>query len=58
MQCTPFRAKSVKNDLKPTYFLKRNFYFKTEGVAYYGSMLVGGIHVRVGFHVGHSPTIY
>jgi hypothetical protein len=30
MQCMQFRAKSVKNDLKPTYFLKRNFYYETE----------------------------
>ena len=27
-----FRAKSAKNDLKPTYFLKHSFYFETEGV--------------------------
>jgi hypothetical protein len=32
MQCTWFCAKSVKNDLKLTDFLKRNFYFETEGV--------------------------
>ena len=32
MQCMQFRAKSAKNDLKPTDFLKRNFYFETEGV--------------------------
>jgi len=32
MQRTQFRAKSAKNDLKPTDFLKRNFYFETEGV--------------------------
>jgi hypothetical protein len=32
MQCTQFCAKSAKNDLKPTNFLKRNFYFETEGV--------------------------
>jgi hypothetical protein len=32
MQRTQFHAKSAKNDLKPTDFLKRNFYFKTEGV--------------------------
>ena len=29
MQCTQFRAKSAKNDLKPIVFLKHNFYFKT-----------------------------
>ena len=33
MQHTQFCAKSVKNDLKPMDFLKRNFYFETEGVA-------------------------
>jgi hypothetical protein len=33
MQCTQFRAKSAKNNLKPTYFLRRNFYFETEGVS-------------------------
>jgi hypothetical protein len=27
-----FRAKNAKNDLKPTDFLKPNFYFETEGV--------------------------
>jgi hypothetical protein len=32
MQCTQFCAKSAKNDLKPTDFLKRNFYFEREGV--------------------------
>ena len=32
MQCTQFRAKSAKNDLKHMEFLKRNFYFKTEGL--------------------------
>ena len=32
MQHTKFRAKNAKNDLKPTDFLKRNFYFETEGV--------------------------
>jgi hypothetical protein len=32
LQCTPFRAKSAKNDLKPTNFLKRNFNFEMEGV--------------------------
>jgi hypothetical protein len=32
MQRTLFHAKSAKNDLKPTYFLKRNFYFETKGV--------------------------
>ena len=32
IQHTQFRAKSVKNDLKPMNFLKRIFYFETEGV--------------------------
>jgi hypothetical protein len=32
MQRTQFRAKSAKCALKPTNFLKRNFYFETEGV--------------------------
>ena len=32
MQRKQFRAKSAKNDLKPTNFLKLNFYFETEGV--------------------------
>ena len=32
MQRTQFRAESVKYDLKPTDFLKYNFYFETEGV--------------------------
>ena len=32
MQRTQFYAKSAKNDLKPRDFLKRNFYFETEGV--------------------------
>ena len=33
MQHTQFHAKNVKNDLKPTDFLKRNFQFETEGVS-------------------------
>jgi hypothetical protein len=53
-----FCAKSAKNDLKPTYSLKRNSYFEKEGIAYYGSMLVGGIHVSVSFRLGRSPAIY
>jgi hypothetical protein len=32
MQRTQFRAKSAKDDLKPTNFIKRNFYFEMEGV--------------------------
>ena len=32
MQRTQFHAKSAKDDLKPTDFLKRNFCFETEGV--------------------------
>jgi hypothetical protein len=35
MQCAHFRAKSAKNDLKPTDFFKHNFYFETEGVFLY-----------------------
>ena len=34
MQHTQFRAKNAKNDLKPTDFLKCNFYFETEGVCF------------------------
>ena len=34
MQRTQFCAKNAKNDLKPTCFLKRDFYFETEGVLY------------------------
>ena len=34
MQCTQLRAKSAKNNLKPTDFLKRNLCFETEGVSY------------------------
>ena len=33
MQHTHFRAKSVKNDLKPTGFLNRNSHFEMEGVS-------------------------
>ena len=32
VHCTQIRAKSAKNDLKPTGFLKHNFYFEREGV--------------------------
>ena len=32
MQRTQFHAKIMKNDLKLTDFLKRNFYFETGGV--------------------------
>jgi hypothetical protein len=35
MQRMQFRARSAKSDLKPTDFLKRNFYFETEGVCIY-----------------------
>ena len=35
MQHTQFCAKSVKNVLKPMGFLKRDFYFETEGVYIY-----------------------
>ena len=31
MQHTQSCAKNAKNDLKPTHFLKHNFYFETEG---------------------------
>jgi hypothetical protein len=34
MQRTQFCAKSAKNDLKPTNFVKHNFYFEMEGVPY------------------------
>ena len=34
-----FHAKSAKNDLKPTDFLKHNFYFEMEGV---GDFLTSG----------------
>jgi hypothetical protein len=33
MQRIHLRAKSAKNDLKPTDFLNNNFYFETEGVS-------------------------
>jgi hypothetical protein len=36
MQCTQFRAKSAKNNLKPTDFIIRNFYFEMEEVCYCG----------------------
>jgi hypothetical protein len=32
MQYTQFRAKSEKNDLKPTDFLECNFHFEMEGI--------------------------
>jgi hypothetical protein len=39
MQHMHFHAKSVKNDLKPTNFLKRNFCFEMEGVQSDSSLL-------------------
>ena len=39
MQCMHFRAKSAKNDLKPMDFLKRNFYFETDGVVAFPTLL-------------------
>ena len=36
-QRTQFRAKSAKNDLKPTDVQNRNFYFETEGVTSFES---------------------
>ena len=35
MQRMQFRAKSAKNDLKPTEFLKHNFHFEKGGVCPY-----------------------
>jgi hypothetical protein len=32
IQRTQIRAKNTKNDLNPTYLVKRNFCFETEGV--------------------------
>ena len=32
---TQFRTKSAENDLKPTDFLKRNFYFETGEVSHF-----------------------
>jgi hypothetical protein len=32
IQRTQFRAKNAKNNLNPTYLMKRNFCFETEGV--------------------------
>jgi YHS domain-containing protein len=37
IQRTQFGAKCAKNDLKPTDFVKRNFYYEIEGVTYYYS---------------------
>jgi hypothetical protein len=45
MQRMHFRAKSAKNDLKPTAFLNRNFYFETEGV--YGKMALASIFYTI-----------
>ena len=47
MQRTQFHAKSVKNDLKPMDFLKRNFYFKTDGIY---SILYPNIYVIKYYH--------
>ena len=48
MQRMQFHAKSAKNDLKPTNFLKRYFYFETKGV-----IIRKAIHSKMGgdFHV-------
>ena len=49
------------HSLKPLKFHVLNYNIDPRTrvhVAFYGSMLVGGIHVRVGFHVGCSPTIF
>ena len=46
MQCMQFRAWSAKNELKPTDFLKRNFYFETEGV-----------HISLSGSPGHPPEL-
>jgi hypothetical protein len=45
MQRTQFHAKSAENDLKPTDFLRRNFYFETEGVLSIVRMLLVTIMV-------------
>ena len=55
MQCTQFCAKSAKNDLKSTDFLKRNFYFETEGVGNNESghfTVLQNMVLRGGLHYG------
>jgi hypothetical protein len=34
IQRVPFRARNAKNDLNPTYLVKRNFCFEMEGVVF------------------------
>ena len=55
MQRVQFHAKSAKNDLKPTDFLKHNFYFETEGV--YGKLASGKTVLIPSFHPQSSYQI-
>ena len=49
IQRTQFCAKRAKNDLKPMDFLKRDFYFETEGAFIY--------EIKPPLSIGHSHNI-
>jgi hypothetical protein len=58
MQYTQFCAESAKNDHKSMDFLKRNFYFKMEGVANKVEMVPQAGVLKKHINLKHSrPTI-
>jgi hypothetical protein len=60
MESTHFCAKSAKNDLKPTDFLKkRNFYFETEGVLLSSPALANSnlVSLATGYNAQVNPTL-
>jgi hypothetical protein len=54
MQRTQFYAKSAKNDLKPTDFLKRKFYFEIEGVHLNSKAHLGLLLFALGFYQSYQ----
>jgi hypothetical protein len=54
MQRMQFRAKSEKNDLQPTNFLKRKFYLKTEGVLERALLHENNVYI----HIHIYPKFY
>jgi hypothetical protein len=49
IQCTQFCAKNAKNDLDPTYLVKRNFCFETEGVHDSMETIIRGSGFGIGY---------
>jgi hypothetical protein len=54
MQRTQFYAKSAKNDLEPTDFLKRKFYFEIEGAHLNPKAQLGLLLFALGFYQSYQ----